>query len=391
MKKNGVRWRAGVAVLGAILVFCGARLASGEKKVTLARTPGGGIQPRGVMDAQGTLHLIYFQGDVRSGDIFYVRRNPRSREFTAPLRVNSQAGSALAIGTVRGPQIAVGRNGRVHVAWMGSETAAPRGPAGSTPLLYARLNDAGAAFEAQRNVARFAGGLDGGLSVAADPLGDVDVVWHGLGEREGEDNRRVWIAQSSDDGRTFARERAATSEATGACGCCGMAAWAGDAGGLSILYRAATEKVHRDMILLAGSKQDEDLRARRLSQWTLKMCPMSTAALTPAGDSLLAAWEKAGQVYYSEVGASASADTFPISPPGDPENRKHPVLARNAAGETALVWTEGTGWGKGGAVAWQVFDPAGRPTAVRGRVDGLPAWSLASVVAESDGTFLILY
>ena len=52
-------------------------------------------------------------------------------------------------------------------------------------------------------------GLDGGGSVAADTSGNVQVFWHAPepGKR-GEDNRRVWSAVSSDDGKTFAAERA---------------------------------------------------------------------------------------------------------------------------------------------------------------------------------------
>jgi len=335
--------------------------------------------------------MIYFKGDARSGDIFYVRGNLRPDGLTAPIRVNIQAGSAVAIGTVRGPQIALGRDGRVHVVWMGSEKAEPRGPSGSTPVLYARLNGDGSAFEAQRNIMQFARGLDGGLSVTANKLGDVYVVWHGHGDQEGEDHRRVWIARSSDGGRTFVRERAATSEPTGACGCCGMAASADDLGAMYILYRAATESVHRDMVLLVSRDRGKNFRAVRVSKWQLNMCPMSTASFAQSMGVVLAAWERAGQVYFSQVGPSLPEDFLPLSAPDNAENRKHPVVARNAEGETILVWTEGTGWAKVGSVVWQVFDRTGRPAQVRGRAEGLPVWGLASVFAEQDGAFTIVY
>jgi hypothetical protein len=50
-------------------------------------------------------------------------------------------GSAIAVGNIRGAQTSVERNGRVHVAWNGTA------PTGRLPMLYARLNDAGSAFE----------------------------------------------------------------------------------------------------------------------------------------------------------------------------------------------------------------------------------------------------
>jgi hypothetical protein len=42
-------------------------------------------------------------------------------------------------------------------------------------------------------------------------------------------------------------------------------------------------------------------------------------------------------------------------------------------------------------VAWQVFDPDGRPTAQKGRADGVPVWSMAAVFARPDGGFTIVY
>src|SRR5262245_59753647 len=131
------------------------------------RTPNGGLQPQAVTDASGALHLVYFAGEPGGGDIFYVRRGRGEVVFSSPIRVNSQPGSAIATGTIRGAHIAVGRIGRVHVSWNGSNQASPRGPENSAPMLYARMNDAKTAFEAQRNLMRCSHGLDGGGSLTA--------------------------------------------------------------------------------------------------------------------------------------------------------------------------------------------------------------------------------
>src|SRR5947209_11569078 len=129
----------------------GGEPAKGERadKVTLLRTPERGIQPQAVVDARGVLHLIFFRGEPGNGDIFYVRSDDGGAHFSPSLRVNSQRGSAIAIGNIRGAHLAVGKNGRVHVAWMGSNKAEPTGPSRATPMLYARLNDKGTAFEPQ--------------------------------------------------------------------------------------------------------------------------------------------------------------------------------------------------------------------------------------------------
>ena len=126
-------------------------------------------------------------------------------------------------------------------------------------MLYARLNDQGTAFEPQRNLMHASHILDGGGAVAADQAGNVYVTWHALekGELRGEENRQVWLARSGDDWRTFAPEIRANDRPTGACGCCGMRAFA-PAGQAFLLYRAATKGTQRDMILLAPKTPASD-------------------------------------------------------------------------------------------------------------------------------------
>jgi hypothetical protein len=357
------------------------------EKVKLLRTPNGGLQPQAALDECGVLHLLYFTGEPQGGDIYYVRREAGKTEFTSPVRVNSEPGSAVAVGTIRGAQLAVGKNGRVHVAWNGRRETDGR----DAPMLYARMNDARTGFEPQLNVMQFSGGLDGGGSVAADKSGNVYVAWHGKGDKEGEENRRVWVARSTDEGKTFSREAAAWDEPTGACGCCGMRAFADRQGRVRLLYRAATERVDRDMYLLSSENRGQSFSGTLLDRWKLNACPMSSAALTDGATGLLAAWETNGQVYFASLDPQNPRRISPIPATGDTGKRKHPVIAANSRGETMLVWTEGAGWKKGGSLAWQLYDSQGKPSGERGAEQGIPAWSFAAVVAENDGSFTIIY
>src|SRR5690349_9749010 len=78
---------------------------AGGPAVTLSKTPARGIQPQAVLDAKGSLHLLYFQGEAKGGDLMYVRRE--AGKFSQPQRVNSRDGSAIATGTIRGGHLAI--------------------------------------------------------------------------------------------------------------------------------------------------------------------------------------------------------------------------------------------------------------------------------------------
>jgi hypothetical protein len=377
------------------LTLLSAPVARSEEgsKVTLARVPDGGIQPQCVVDAKGNLHLIYFQGEPGAGDVFYVHSKDYGAHYSRPLRVNSTSGSVIAIGNVRGAHLAIGQNGRVHVAWMGSDKAQPRGPDKSAPLLYTRLNDEGTAFDLERSVIHSAYGLNGGASIAADSAGNVYAVWHAgpTPDKQNEKYRCVWVAHSRDEGKTFAQEKRAYSEPTGACGCCGMRGFADSSGNVYVLYRSDTEDVHRDMYLLISTDNGATFRGEKIHGWNIDSCPMSTMAFGEIGNKVLAAWETEEQVYCARIDRSTGKRSAPLAAPGQAKLRKHPVVAGNKQGETILVWTEGMAWNKGGSLTWQVFDKEGKPTAEKGSARGVPTWSLVAVFTRPDGGFTILY
>ena len=134
------------------------------------------------------MSIRYFVGEPRCGNLYYVRSSEYGTSFSTPIRVNSQAGSAIATGTIRGGQLAVGRGGRVHVVWNGSDQAKPRGllntasGTAEATFLYSRSNASGTAFAPQRALAQRSAGVDGGGSIAADGAGAAD-------RRQGIDSR----------------------------------------------------------------------------------------------------------------------------------------------------------------------------------------------------------
>jgi hypothetical protein len=377
-----------LAVLSAVYpsskvagIFTGkVRATSGTPAVVIRALPDAmGIQPQAVVGADGTLHVVYFKGEPSGGDLYYSRRGSR------PVRVNSIAESALATGSIRGAQLALGRDGRVHVAWHGSKPLTQG--TSNVPMWYTRSTPDGLTFEAQRAVSGPAEGLDGG-TVAADRAGHVVVAWHAMGDRPGEANRTVYLARSSDDGTTFSTDAPATSASVGACGCCGMRALFDRHGTLHVLYRAATDGNHRDTTWL----RIDGPTARppvRVHPWELQVCPMTTYALAEAPDGLAAAWETAQQIYSATLGSATGAISQLSAMPGT-GSRKHPSIAVNAAGDRLVAWTEGTAWKRGGTMAWRLSDRTGVQLGAASDAGPVPVWGLVSVVAMPDGSFQII-
>jgi hypothetical protein len=368
--------------------------AFADDTVILRRVPNDGMKPSASLDEAGVLHLVYFGGKPQEGDAFYVTSRDGGATFSAPLRVNSQAGSVLGATGIRGPKLALGGNGRVHVAWNGSTAATPKGPLNpampadspfnGTPLLYARLSDDGKSFEAQRNVMQHTCALDGGSDLAADRDGRVFIVFHAqLPGAKSEAERAVWVATSTDDGRTFGKERNALPEPTGVCACCALATSTDADGTLAILYRGATKSVQRGMHLLVSRDHAETFTHKQLDEWKVATCPMSSAALLVNKGDIFAAWENAGRI---RLGDAQGIKPW-TSETG--EGQKLPVLARSPNLNNELTaWTEGMGWNKGGALAWHY---ASGDHETNGRKDGVPANGSIAAVALPNGTFVILY
>ena len=376
-------------IVALIFLFVGATVELGAE-VRLARTPNGGIQPQAAVDKNGKLHLIYFKGEPIRGDVWYVS-GASVEELSKPIRVNSVPRSVIATGSIRGAHLAVDGEGRPHVAWMGSDQAQPR-PKSGAPMLYTRLNAAGDAFEAQRNLVTWATGLDGGGSLAADREGNVYVAWHAgpEGHDAGEQARGVFVATSRDSGKTFARERRVDEPKMGACGCCGMRAFAGESGRLALLYRTANGK-SRDMRLLISADKGESFKSMIVGRWEIDTCPMSDPGLAESNDRLLVVTGRKGRIRLNGVPNPWKVGFAPINSLASKDARL-PVVANNRKGETLIAWTEGTGWDRGGTLAWQVTQSDWLTSIEPRRIKGaIPVWGILSAVALPDGDFVLFH
>lgn len=352
-------------------------------QVQIETLPEPGIQPQVVVTAAGVVHLVYLLGDSKACDIRHTTRKADGGEWSAPITVNSEPRSAIAAGTIRGAQITLGKDGSVQVIWNGS-TGGKKEMMMRAPLLHARLQPGAKAFSAQQNLMGDTTALDGGASIAANEKGHVSVVWHAApAGATGEVARLVYARYSADDGRTFSAPKPLNAEQPGVCACCSLRAHLAADDTLTVLYRGAPAPTARGMILLTSKAGRSTLT--QLDDWRVAMCPMSSASLMPATQTLRAAWENDGQIITGLVGKPA-ASTQKVGP----KNAKHPALAQNAKGQTLIASVIGSGWNKAGALHWDLLDAQGRVTD-SGDGDKLPVWSYAVAYPRPDNSFVILH
>ena len=304
-----------VAVAGLLSTGCGPAVLSDA--VTLLRLPEGGRLPSALVDDDGVVHVVYFQGEPRSGDLLYVKRAPGEADWSEPQYVNSQAETAVGIGPIDGGQVALGADGRLHVVWF---------KLGRTDFLYTRTDDAGTGFERQFTLAG-GEGVEAGPTVAADREGGVYVFWH-TGEPP-EAERTVWMAVSHDNGRTFEPARPISAAAEGACDCCGLRALTEEPGVVHVSYRGAGENVRRGQRLLTSRDSGRTFEDIGIDDWRINACPISTTSLAAGPDGAAVAWENAGQVFLSPVDRLDKLEEA-LSPDGSAEwRRKNPAVAVN--------------------------------------------------------------
>ena len=350
--------------------------APGFAAIRVEDVPENGLQPEVVVAEDGTAHLVYLRGDPKAADVRYTWRKA-GQPWRPGVTVNSAPGSAIAVGTIRGAQVALGGGSAVHVLWNGTGARAPLG--------YARKPGGTAGFEPQRDLLGDTLALDGGASIAADGKGSVYAVWHAgeAGGKPGEDRRLVFVRTSRDEGRTFGKPDALNRMRPGVCACCSLRALAGPDSPLRVFFRSASTLDNRVMTLVSGPGDASP--PREVEPWKTGTCPMSSTALVGRQKNLLGAWETAGTIRAAWISDPAFAAVTVAS-----KEAKHPALAINAGGNVLAAWVEGSGWNRGGTVAWRELDAQLKPAGERREAGRVPAWGKVAAYAEPGGDFVLL-
>jgi hypothetical protein len=331
-------------------------------EVRVVEIPGGGGVPDAETGADGTIHLVW----VKADDVWYAKSADDGRTFSEPLRVNSEPGTAHPPNMFRGPDVAVGRDGMVHVIWYNNAFQRKR-PKEEWGVNYARLETKTSAFTPTRNLNHLP---SDGFSLAANERGQVAVIYM---------TGKVNLLTSRDDGETFAAPRE-IAEAD-PCECCASRAVFGASGSLFMFYRDKAENV-RDMFVITDAPTAKDFTRNRLSTkpWQIAGCPMTGESLTRAGNGFVAAWETKGQVSFARLDASGKVSGTPeieVAPRG-----KFPIALENGASTVCVSWKEGT------QLRWRLFDRDNRPLGELGSAPAPSGDRHAGVVTRA-GDFVL--
>jgi hypothetical protein len=268
--------------------------------------------------SDGTFYVAWVNHDAKQADVVLARFGNDGAMQGSPVRVNRQQGVATAW---RGdqPSLVVTEDGSVYVVWTQRVDA---GGQHGTDLYMSVSSDRGQSFESEVKINDDkVPGAHGMHSLAVAKDGRIYVSW--LDERhvhkpkpstkgEGhhmESNRDLFIAYSTDRGRTFSPNRRVASEA---CPCCKTALAVSNDGTLYAGWRQVLPGNFRHIGIASSTDGGATFTSPKIvsdDKWMLQGCPVSGPSLSvePSGN-LRVLWYAAGEASATGLYVSESTD-----------------------------------------------------------------------------------
>jgi O-glycosyl hydrolase len=346
--------------------------------------PENAFVPDVVVDAKGVLHMVYALNRTAQ----YVRSTDNGATWTEPVQVNSGGTVEYKMGE-RGPKLAVGSDGVVHVVWVDCWAPGVR-----TYVRYARSTDGGKTFEPLKTLSS-TNGVDG-VTMTADGKGHVMAFWHVAHPRQDEIPQATWlhVARSADNGVSFRHdERVQVGNHSGlACSMCMMRARMSVDGHVYLAFRSA-EKNIRDFYVFKGASGENQFTAMRVNEdnWLLKECPMCGPELTVGPDGrLLCAFMSRHNVYWSMSDRHGGFQGH-VATPDHERDEIYPTAIANRQGDVLLVWQVGPMSIAGTAtVHWACYGSSGSFTGRQGILGRTTSGTKATAFAGNDDCFYII-
>ena len=317
--------------------------------------------------ADGMIHLLI---DAEDGPV-YVKSREGGATFSEPMAIVDAASQKRGL-KFSGWDMAVGRDGRVHVA-MGNNAWKLKLPEEEWSLYYASLAPGAKAFSPVRNLNRKP---SEGFSLAANERGDVAACFL---------SGKLFAMISHDDGKTFSAS-IEPNPAWDPCDCCTTAAAYGRDGRLVLLYREETNN-DRDMYLVLWNQPGKDKPMRKRvsgTPWKIEGCPMTYFSINRTETGYVAAWPTKRQIYFARLDKDGAVlPPGEIRVPGTAGMRTGVVAVGAQDGATLLAWKNQTK----DELRWQLYDAKGKPEGEPGSAKS--SGSGAGAVASGDGRFAV--
>jgi hypothetical protein len=351
----------------------------------IIRAPSGSLVPDAVVDDRGTLHVVYGLNHTA----YYLQSTNNGLTFTSPVKANSSGTVETEMGE-RGPKLAVGRDGVIHVVWEDDWA-----PGVQTFVRYCRSLDGGKTFEARRTVSSMSG-VDG-VTMTADGLGNVVAFWHVMADPPPDVPQATWLflAWSTNNGATFGTSERVniTNFPEVACSMCMTRARMSADGNLYLAFRSAVGNI-RDFYLLKGAKSENRFTAIRVNQdnWNIDYCPMVGPELTfdPYGRALCS-FMTSNRVYWAVAEPPINDFRLHVATPSSQDDEIFPTVTANRHGETLLVWQVGPMSTSGTTtVKWARYNIDGTPSGQQGVIGTSFSGTKATAVVGSDDNFYII-
>ena len=322
-----------------------------------AAEPATGVAP------DGSFYVAWVNHEPNNRADVMISRYQTAKTPAAPVRVNPEAGTATAW---RGdqPSVAVDKDGSVYVVWTARvESNGKKG----TDLYFSVSSDMGQSFGTPVKInddkVPAAHGMHS-LHVADN--GRIYVSW--LDERnvlapqpstkaEGhhmESNRELFIADSTDGGRTFSRNRKIAGDA---CPCCKTALAMARNGTVYVSWRQVLPGNYRHIAVSTSSDHGATFSKPVIvsdDKWVLHGCPVSGPSLSVADNGTLKVlWYAAGEANAPGLYVAESKDKGESFSPRQ-------LLAQETIRGTPVL-TEGT-TGYSGVAIWERAGDQGSET-----------------------------
>jgi len=340
----------------------GRRLTPTSQPIRLSSEQTDASEPAIASSSDGMVYIAWVNHEQNGkADVMVARLTDDGDMRGAPVRVNPRQGIATAW---RGdpPTIKIGPDKTIYVSW----TAKMESQSGhATDLYVSASRDLGLTFADHVKVNDDKKPAVHGMhSLTVDKDGRIYLAWldernvspvpamdmkmsHATSGHHMESNREVFIASSSDGGRTFSTNKRLASDV---CPCCKTAMAIAPDGRLYLSWRQVLPGDFRHIAIASSTDRGQTFTKPVIvsdDQWMLKGCPVSGPSMTVTGDGVLhVLWYSSGKngetgVYTSESTDSGNSfERRTLVAKG--ETRGTPVLMNDGRILTA-VWESASG------------------------------------------------